>query len=162
MEDVENRHRRQREQYRRRCDRETEEQRQVRLERCKDHDRQRCATMRTEQRHALLSQRRESYRRSKCNEIESSASLSAQNTNRYEIPTFNDPFTVSKMTEFHKNLMRLEAVQCLLCLAKFPTLKVDEAGVCARCNGDKHIPKLYCAQNNMDPGPVPTELTVSF
>ena len=64
------------------------------------------------------------------------------------------------MTEFHKNLMRLEAVQCLLCLES--TLKVNEAGVCACCNGDKHVLKLYCAQNNMDPGPVPTELTVSF
>ena len=34
--------------------------------------------------------------------MELSASLCAQNTNIYEIPAFNDPSIVSKMTEFHK------------------------------------------------------------
>ena len=66
------------------------------------------------------------------------------------------------MTKFHESLMRLEPVKCLLCLEELPTLKVNEVGICTCCNGDKHIPKLYCAQNSMDPGPVPTELTVSF
>ena len=66
-----------------------------------------------------------------------SASLSAQNTNdRGETPSFNDPCIVSKMTEFHESLMRLEPVQCLLCSEKFPTLKVNEAGICTRCNGE--------------------------
>ena len=31
---------------------------------------------------------------------------------------------------------------------------------CVRCRQDKHIPKTYSSGNNMDPGPVPSELQV--
>ena len=31
---------------------------------------------------------------------------------------------------------------------------------CQRCSRDKHIPKLYSSANNMDPGPIPSELQV--
>ena len=44
MEGVEDRHRRWREQYRCRCDRETPEQREARLERQREYDRQRHVT----------------------------------------------------------------------------------------------------------------------
>ena len=65
------------------------------------------------------------------------------------------------MKEFYEGLMKLEPVKCVVCLEKFPSLKVDQAGVCSWCNTDKHIPKLCCAQNSMDPGPIPPELEVS-
>ncbi len=33
---------------------------------------------------------------------------------------------------------------------------------CCRCSQDKHIPKLYSAQNNMHPGNIPPQLQVKF
>ena len=32
---------------------------------------------------------------------------------------------------------------------------------CLRCSRDKQVPKLYSAENNMHPGPTPTELQIS-
>jgi len=66
-----------------------------------------------------------------------------------EIPPFYHQFVINKITVFHKN-----PVKFLLCLDKFPNLRIDESGVCTQCNKDKHIKKLYGMQNNMDPGPI--------
>ena len=32
---------------------------------------------------------------------------------------------------------------------------------CVRCSRDKRTPKLYSTDNNMDPGPIPTQLQVN-
>ena len=37
----------------------------------------------------------------------------------------------------------------------------DGVTECRRCNQDKHIPKLYSAANNMNPGTVPIQLQVN-
>lgn len=65
------------------------------------------------------------------------------------------------MKEFHEKLFNLEAALCIVCLEHFPTIKINEAGVCSHCRADDRIPKLYSAGNNMDPGPLPPELCVS-
>ena len=33
---------------------------------------------------------------------------------------------------------------------------------CVRCSRDKHIPKMYSAANNMNPGSLPPELMVVY
>ena len=38
---------------------------------------------------------------------------------------------------------------------------INDSGSCKRCDNDKYILKLFSAGNNMDPGSVPLELTVS-
>ena len=48
---------------------------------------------------------------------------------------------------------------CCVCLERFPTIKTDDGGVCTRCQADSKTPKIYSAGNNMDPGPVPPELS---
>ena len=57
--------------------------------------------------------------------------------------------------------------KCITCLEGFPALNVravspdSEDTECVRCRQDEHIPKVYSSSNNMDPGPVPSELLVS-
>ena len=50
---------------------------------------------------------------------------------------------------------------CSTCNEKFPGLKVNSQSECLRCSRDKQVPKMYSAENNMHPGPTPTELQVS-
>ena len=88
--------------------------------------------------------------------------LAATNSNcTNEFPSFDDPSVISKIATFHEQLMSLTFHKCTVCLENFPSLTINSAGVCLRCHSDKHEPKLYSPQNNMDPGPVPLELTVS-
>ena len=52
---------------------------------------------------------------------------------------------------------------CTTCLEGFPgmTTRHTAAGtVCIRCHRDTHSPKAYSGENNMHPGPVPTEFEV--
>ena len=79
-----------------------------------------------------------------------------------EVPSFDHPSVIHKLTEFHNSLMSLASVKCTVCLENFPTLKVNATGICTRCHDDSYSPKLCSAQNNMDPGPVPPELKVSY
>ena len=81
-------------------------------------------------------------------------------TVRDELPSFDDPSIVSKVAQFHDELMSLAFSKCTVCLENFPSLKVNTSGMCTRCHSDKHLPKLYSPHNNMDPGPVPLELRV--
>ena len=68
----------------------------------------------------------------------------------------------NKITEFYNDLTTLEMKKCSICSEQFPNLKIDSTGSCKRCSMDKHIPKVYSALNNMHPGPVPSELSVSI
>ena len=46
-------------------------------------------------------------------------------------------------------------------MESFPGLQLHlESTECLRCSRDKRIPKLYSSANNMDPGPIPSELQV--
>ena len=82
------------------------------------------------------------------------------------LPLFQQPAVHSKMTNFHSKIAALEMPKCITCLERFPALNVkaispdSEDTECVRCRQDKHIPKVYCSSNNMDPGPVPSELLV--
>ena len=66
------------------------------------------------------------------------------------------------MCAFHDSLLSLESSCCSVYLER---LSVDVMNVCRRCTKNKCIPKLYSVDmvdSNMDPGPVPVELIVSF
>ena len=65
------------------------------------------------------------------------------------------------MRDFHNDIAALQSVKCLICFEQFPSISVNEIGNCKSCHNDKHIPKLFSAANNMDPGIVPPELMVS-
>ena len=147
--DREERLRRRREQYRVRRSRETAEEREQRLEARRVRERRQRAMISTEHRQMLLQQRREARHRIAENQP-------------LEIPSVDDPFVVSKVTEFYNHLYGLSMVKCSICSEQFPNIQVNSAGSCKRCATDKHIPKLYSALNNMDPGAVPVELSVSI
>ncbi len=70
------------------------------------------------------------------------------------------------MTNFHSRIAALQVSKCSTCLERFPGLNVkpvfpdSDNTECVCCRQDKHIPKTYSSGNNMDPGPVPSELQV--
>ena len=76
--------------------------------------------------------------------------------------TIDDERLVDKIKEFHRKLFGIKVVLCSVCLECFPNIKIDDGGVCTRCRADSRTLKIYSAGNNMDPGPVPPELSVSF
>ena len=69
-----------------------------------------------------------------------------------------------KIRNFHFSLAALQVPECIVCLERFPGLAVrtispdSNDSECTHCRLDKYIPKLYSSANNMDPGPLPSEL----
>ena len=110
--------------------------------------------MSTEQREILLQRRREARNRSE--------PTPESPTRSNEILSPDDPFVISKMSQFYNHLNGLSMMKCSVCSERFPNVEVNAAGSCKRCATDKHVPKLYSALNNMDPGTVPVELSVSI
>ena len=66
------------------------------------------------------------------------------------------------MQQFHANMAAIQNVLCNICWECFPSISSDIPGLCNRCRADSDVPKLYSAANNMDPGQVPPELSVSY
>ena len=66
-----------------------------------------------------------------------------------------------KMRRFHAHFALLNFSRCSTCLESFPGLQLRPPSTeCVRCYRDKHTPKMYSSANNMDPGPLPTQLQV--
>ena len=69
-----------------------------------------------------------------------------------------------KIRNFHFSLAALQVPECIVHLERFPGLAVraispdSNDSECTHCRLDKYIPKLYSSANNMDPGPLPSEL----
>ena len=126
-------------------------------------------------RESVLRRRRERYRIQREREtpeerevrldelVQSSSSSNADQgtVNSVEFPQFDHPDIIAKMTEFHTHMDSLQSAKCEVCLEQFPNLRLDTQQCCRRCAADKHVPKLFSSQNNMNPGVVPPELTVS-
>lgn len=49
-----------------------------------------------------------------------------------------------------------------MCLEHFRYSTAEAIQTCHRCNLDNETPKLFCTENNMDPGLVPSQLHVSY
>ena len=127
---------------------ETPEARQARLDADRSAQQVRRSTETPEARQARLQQDRQRH--------------SQQRDVTSDVPMFEQPAVHSKMLNFHSKLASLEFNKCTVCLEHFPNLVMSaKSTVCARCNRDNRIPKLYSAANNMDPGPVPPQLQVS-
>lgn len=78
-------------------------------------------------------------------------------------PLLHQSVVHSKMRKFHSGLAGLQVSACITCNESFPGMTVRFTSVgseCVRCFRDKHSPKMYSSLNNMNPGPVPQELTV--
>ena len=76
------------------------------------------------------------------------------------VPSFDNPTVSVKVTKFYEDLFSLQSLKCFVRQEQFLFITVNADNVCTRCHRDKHVPKLYCGDNNMDPGPVPTELII--
>ena len=83
-----------------------------------------------------------------------------------QAPLFDQHVVCSKLSKFHSTLASVQCQKCFTREEHFPNLNVntlsDQTTECRRCNQDKWIPKLYSSANNMNPGPVPPQLQVSY
>ena len=127
---------RRREQYR---DRETPEEREIRLASRRQHKRRRYAAL-------TLDQQRNS-RRSTSQQLPTPQPSTSEPSNDPDdtnlLPSFDDPSIITKISQYHDELMSLAFNQFTGCEENFPTLKLNAAGICVRCHSDKHIPKLH-------------------
>ena len=153
----EERLRRRRELYRLRRDEETPQEREIRLATRRERERMRRANLSAERRQCILDQRRERYQHTR----NLNATPTSGNPIEVTVRAVDDHGVIQKMKEFHEDIGSLEAVRCIICQENFPNLKTNEIGHCTRCHRDTKIPKLYSSENNMHPGPVPPELSVS-
>ncbi len=88
--------------------------------------------------------------------------MSKQNSSDGLVPLLNDECFKEKTKIFHESMSSIESPICSICLEHFPgTQMASNCTECRRCFRDKKIPKLFSAENNMSPGPVPAELQVS-
>jgi len=76
-------------------------------------------------------------------DINGSPDLNINGSQDYQFPAFDDPAVISKIVEFHA------PNRCSTCYEKFPSISVNDADTCTRCHNDKHIPKLFSADNNI-------------
>ena len=85
-------------------------------------------------------------------------STQCQSPQPYRLPRYNNPELIAKMRGFHDSIV-LE--RFCIGLERFPNMFITDSGSCKCCDNGKHIPKLFSAGNNMNPGSVPLEPTMS-
>ena len=112
--------RRRREQYRARGDRETPEEKEIRLASCR---RKTICCFNTDQR-----------RNSRCCTSQqlptpqpSTPEPSNDPNDTNLLPSFDDPSIITKISQYHDELMSLAFNQCTICLENFPTLKLRDS-----------------------------------
>ena len=89
------------------------------------------------------------------NSDERDARLSDMRVRGRQSAIFNDA-VFTKMNTFHKKMSNCDFLACSCCNESFPADNPNSS--CAHCVRDKHQPKLYSHDNNMDPGILPPEL----
>ena len=150
-------------------DTETPEQRDARLDRMSVRQSERLATETPEERQARLSHviacRNERLTEETLDQRE--ARLQADRERHRDqvthLPLLEQSSVQSKMLKFHAHCAALEMPTCTTYCKQFPGLKVNShSGECLSCSRDKHVPKLYSSENNMNPGPVPQQLQVNM
>ena len=127
---------------------ETDDDREVQLQRLRNNQQHRLNEENAGEREKRLQNDRESHRQ--------------QRLAQQRFPVLEQQSVQAKMRAFHRHLNALHSVTCTTCSEGFPSLKLHaQTSECVRCSKDKHMPKMYSAANNMDPGPVPPQLLVS-
>ena len=77
------------------------------------------------------------------------------------LPLLEQHHVQATMNKFHQEMAKLESPVCSTCMEKFPGMNTSiRSSECLRCARDKHVPKLFSANNNMHPGVVPPQLQV--
>ena len=126
---------------------EPKDQREVRLERMRTSQSERLATETEEQREARRQCDRERHR---------------EQQQPSQLPLLEQPSVQAKMRRFHSHFSTLDVPTCTTSSKGFPGLKLHSRSTeCLPCSQDKHTPKLYSVDNNMNPGPVPPQLQVN-
>ena len=126
---------------------ETPEEREARLQHMSTYQHERLAAETAEEREVRLQCDRQRHR--------------DQQLVQSQLPLFEQHSIRAKMHKFHAHFATLDLSTCTTCLESFPGLQLHLGSAeCLRCSRDKHIPKLYSSANNMDPGPIPSELQV--
>ena len=128
------------------------EHREARLQRDRESHREAQSDERLEHREARLQCDRESHRES------------YREQRMQGVPLFQQHSVQTKMLKFHAHFATMELLRCSTCSTcseAFPGLHLHPgSSECVRCGRDKRTPKLYSTGNNMDPGPIPTQLQV--
>ena len=63
-----------------------------------------------------------------------------------------DPVLLNAVHPFDQHMSEFEWRQCVNCSTRFPGLSLNQASMCSTCVRN---PRLFTAENNMDPGEVP-------
>ena len=97
------------------------------------------------------------------NQVKLSRASCLYECNGRPTPSRNDKCVKEKVNMLHKEMASTESPMCSICLEKFlGTQMTNKSSECQRCYRDKKVPKLFSAENNMNPGSLPAELQVSF
>ena len=142
---------------------ESVEQREARLQQMSIHQRERRAAESAEEREARL-QRMSALQRGRLaveTDEEREDRLQRAREQSSQVLLFEQHSIQVKMRRFHAHFALLDSSTCSTCLESFPGLQLHPPSTeCVRCYRDKHAPKMYSSANNMDPGPLPTQLQV--
>ncbi len=147
----------------------TNTQRTARLELLRQSQRTRLANETEEQRAARLQQLRQSQEARIPNETEEQRADRLQHDAQQHrivnsgVPLLDQPAIQKKIKKFHIELASLEVPQpCTTCQQAIPKISpiLSLSQECKRCFKDTCYPKVYSCDNNMDPGPIPSELQV--
>ena len=87
----------------------------------------------------------------------SRAEVRTDNVDQPSIPFYTQSALKSIHT-FHAKITTCAFSECVTCNESFPSMNASQRTECTRCSRDKKQPKLYSANNGMDPGLVPQEL----
>ena len=79
----------------------------------------------------------------------------------FENITVDNPTVIHRVKKFHRNLATLQRILCDVCLEWFPTFIINTTAT-EICHRDTQTPKMFSAENNMNPGPVPPELLLCY
>ena len=136
---------------------ETEDERESRLADLRIRAQQRLNQETDNQREARLAEMNATAQRrlDQENSDERDARLSDMRVRGRQSAIFNDA-VFTKMNTFHKKMSNCDFLACPCCNESFPADNPNSS--CAHCVRDKHQPKLYSHDNDMDPGILPPEL----
>ena len=149
---------------------ETDQERSIRLEQSSAFQQHKLSIETEEERQSRLEQMSalQQHRLSTETEEKKAVRLSAARERRQaevrwdgHLPLLERQHVQARMRGFHQEMATIETPICTTCKECFPGMKVNaKKSECQRCARDKHVPKLFSADNNMHPGEVPPELQV--
>jgi len=166
--DTDERLRRRRERYRSRRTPETPQQNDERRARRREYDRVRRTALSHEERCAINDARRTRRQATTIPPLVNQLNWGTVKNSIFILSSFplkkeklEDHRKTDKIKEFYTKLYTIEPHECSICKERFLTIRSDRNGICVRCQADTKIPRLYSAENNMDPGQLPPQITVS-